>query len=177
MFRTHKITATSSFHSERKLPFDASTTVDELADLQLKQLRKQRLALEGWDRVSMDMYSLNLALSLSSHYHIGEEDIGHILRCCVTDMSNKTIFSFDTLPVAERFPPSSLSHSARLRLSSSVDLASSALRRDGHRGHNHLLQHARRRVLPARSLRQLPALGLGMGISTRSAHAPTQLPK
>ena len=177
MYRTHKITATSSFHSERKLPFDASTTVDELADLQLKQLRKQRLALEGWDCVSMDMYSLNLAVSLSSHYHIGEEDIGHILRCCVTDMSNKPIFSFDTLPVAERFSPSSLSHSARLRLSSSVDLAFSALRRDGHRGHNHLLQHARRRVLPARFIHELPVMGVGMGLSQRSPHASTQLPK
>lgn len=141
MFRTHKITATSTVHSERKLPFEASTTVDELADLQMKQLRNQRLALEGWDRVSMDMYPLSLLFfcNLPSHYHIGEDDVGHILRCCVTDMSNKPIFSFDSLPVAERFSPFPLSSSTRLRAASPMDLPPASPGRDGNRGDHNIL--------------------------------------
>ena len=39
---------------QKKLPIDASMTVDDLADLQVKRARNQRTALEGWEKVSSD---------------------------------------------------------------------------------------------------------------------------
>ena len=59
MDRTHKITELSTVRSQTQLPMNNDMTLEQLADLQMKQAKTHKTAMEGWDPVSRDMYNKN----------------------------------------------------------------------------------------------------------------------
>ena len=56
IFRTHVITSASTVRQEKRLPMTEGMGIEDLADLQIRQLVRHKSSLGGWERVSTDLY-------------------------------------------------------------------------------------------------------------------------
>lgn len=96
-------------------------TVEYLADLQLKQAKTHRTALEGWDKISVDTFVFIIFL-MYRIYNPTESDIGHKLKIEVSSLlTNSVVIAIESLPVIERIVSLFFSLSSFLHPSSSVD--------------------------------------------------------
>lgn len=102
--RTHVITQASTVRQEKRLPMTEGMRIEDLADLQIRQLVKHKSSLEGWERVSTDLYALNVGrMVMYSTYIPTEADVGHKLKVEVSSLKTRLIaIQKESEPVIER---------------------------------------------------------------------------
>ena len=98
------ITSASTVRQEKRLPMTEGMGIEELADLQIRQLVKHKSSLEGWERVSTDLYVfVSLWRIMISTYIPTEADVGHKLKVEVSSLKTKLIAILkESEPVIER---------------------------------------------------------------------------